>query len=386
MIALVAAFGLAATPLRDICGWPNLYPGGLFGPPTVRLAQRLLGHALNDRTVVADGNFTSTTTAAIRQFQEKAAINASESTPGHLNAGTWPKLIDVCMDTPLEKSRQLIMALQDALTFNGYAVPVTGELDTPTVQALSAFQKQRGAPFQPPGEADASTWHLLATGCRGGENGGAFWFDVGWPQGSLSVSTLNCLRARGFEYATFECWVERSTHEGAFWDGCPQNIANARAAGFVAVGVYMYPGRRGDPAAQARWLLGNLSASAVEYDALMLDIEGDDWEQYTQEENRAFLLNIKAVLDAEHVRYTVYSGRRWPSYFGEEFDAFASAPLIYAHYDGVPSLYDYVASPTYGGWESAAGKQFWDGQGAEYQLCGTGPLDWDWSPQPFWGK
>jgi hypothetical protein len=48
----------------------------------------------------------------------------------------------------------------------------------------------------------------------------------------------------------------------------------------------------------------------------------------------------------------------------------------------VPSLYDF-APASYGGWKRASGKQFWDGQAGE-RLCGTGALDWDWSPEPFW--
>ena len=51
--------------------------------------------------------------------------------------------------------------------------------------------------------------------------------------------------------------------------GCPANIANARAAGFSKVGAYMYPGRNGDPADQATWLLGNLSEHSVGFDAVM---------------------------------------------------------------------------------------------------------------------
>jgi hypothetical protein len=385
MVTLLAL--TPAIPLRDVCGWPSLYTGGLFGPPTVRLAQRMLGFVLNE-SIVADGNFTSATVASIKKFQEIAGINAS--TPGRLSAGTWPALVDACVNSSLAKSSLLTLALQDALTFNGFTTPLTGHLDDQTVQALSKFQRQRGAARQPPGSVDASTWHLLATGCRSGIDGGAFWFDAGWPQGSLDVSTLSCLHAHGFEFGTFECWVEQSRsasqphHQGSFWSECPRNVANARQAGFASVGVYMFPGRNGDPVAQTKWLLGNLSAHSVTFDAVMLDVEGDDWLQHTHEENRAFMLSIKGVLDAAHVPYTVYSGRLWPSFFGDGFTAFQDAPLIYAHYDAVPSLYDFIASPKYGGWSQAAGKQFWDGQGVEYQLCGTGPLDWDWSPQPFW--
>ena len=293
---LAAAVLAAPSSLKDICGWPSLAPGGLFGPPTVRLAQRMLGYALGDPYAVADGNFTSATVAAIEQFQKMENISANTSTPGHLNAGTWPRLVDACLTAPLAESSQLIEAAQDALTFNGFAAPVTGHLDAQTVQALSAFQQARGAPEQPPGSADAATWHLLATGCQSGADGGHFWFDAGWPQGNMSVESLSCMREHGFEFATFECWVESSGHAGKFWSGCPQNIANAHAAGFTRVGAYMYPGRNGDPTEQTRWLLGNLSEHSVDFEAIMLDVEGDDWAQHSHEENRAFMLAIKVRL------------------------------------------------------------------------------------------
>ena len=86
-----------------------------------------------------------------------------------------------------------------------------------------------------------------------------------------------------------------------------------------------------------------------------LDVEGADWAQHTHSENRAFMLSIKRVLDAAGISYTVYSGREWPQFFGDNFTEFWRAPLIYAHYDLVPSLYDFTGSAKYGGWERAAG-------------------------------
>ena len=76
----------------------------------------------------------------------------------------------------------------------------------------------------------------------------------------------------------------------------------------------------------------------------------------------------------------VYCGREWPDFFGNDFDTFSDLPLIYAHYDNVPSYYDF--SVKYGGWRTPSGKQFWDGVTGE-QICGA-DLDWDWSAVPFW--
>lgn len=346
--------------------------------------------------------FSAATASAIARFQAQAGIvNSSGVTEGFLNAGTWPALV-AAATAPLENSKQLTFAVQDALTVNGYATPLTGALDGTTRKMLTRFENDRGSAMGPSAERDDDgaaavlsvsnrTWHLLATGCNSSTppGRGAFWFDAGWPQGNMSTDTLSCLRGQGFTYATFECWVEQSAdpsaqkHSGSFWEGCVGNIARAHVAGFVAVGAYMFPGRNGDPAAQAGWLLGNLSQHGVRFDAIMLDIEGDDWAQHSQSDNVAFLRAIKRVFDAAGAHYTVYSGREWPAYFGKDFTDFSEQPLIYAHYDLVPSFYDFPAS--YGGWTAPHGKQFWDGQGNE-KMCGTGALDWDWSPAPFWRK
>ncbi len=61
-----------------------------------------------------------------------------------------------------------------------------------------------------------------------------------------------------------------------------QNVKNAWAAGFTHVGVYMFPVRAQDPATQARELISLLAQYDVQYDSVMLDIEGDDWAKYTQ--------------------------------------------------------------------------------------------------------
>ena len=85
--------------------------------------------------------------------------------------------------------------------------------------------------------------------------------------------------------------------------------------------------------------------------------------------------------ESEGWQLIVYSGRNWPTYFGDDFSDFSASPLVYAHYDNVPSTYDFDFAP-YGGWAAAAGKQFWDGIDPEI-LCEV-PMDWDWSPAPFW--
>jgi hypothetical protein len=109
--------------------------------------------------------------------------------------------------------------------------------------------------------------------------------------------------------------------------------------------------------------------------------EGDYWFDFSQEENCLFMDALKSELLAQGRRYFVYAGSQWPVYFGDNYSAYADVPLIYAHYDNIPSFYDSDYAP-YGGWARASGKQFFDGLAPEV-LCDL-PLDWDVSPEPFW--
>lgn len=305
------------------------------------------------------------------RYQELAGLPVN----GYLNIDTWPSLTGEATPLSAGASGSPVLALQDALGANGFAVPISGDFDDATTTALAAFQVDRGATVNTGLEVDAQTWHLLATQCNISMPG-HFWFDAGWPQGSLSQSTLECLLDSNFEYAIFECW--RESGGGTFWAECVDNIANAWAAGFEHVDAYMYPERYRDPAAQAQELLSNLTANGVNFGSMMMDVEGTKWDEYTQEENQDFMLSLRAVFDSAGVPITVYCGSNWDSYFGSNFTAFQDVHLIYAHYENVPSFYDFVP---YGGWEAPAGKQFWDGLDDEV-VCGQ-PLDWDWSPEPF---
>ena len=210
---------------------------------------------------------------------------------------------------------------------------------------------------------------------------GHYWFDAGWPQGAVAADTFTCLRDHGFEYTVIECWREKDS--GSFVDDCVDNVANAWKAGFETVDIYMYAERYRDPAAQANEMLTNLTASSVKFGGVMLDVEGDKWNEYTHEQNQQFMLDWRKVFDDADIPLIMYCGSQWSSYFGDEFTAFSDVPLVYAHYDNIPSFYDWDYAP-YGGWEHPAGKQFYDGIEPEI-VCGLA-LDWDWSSSPFWER
>jgi hypothetical protein len=243
----------AAFPLE--CGWPALHKGGRYGPSTVRLAQRLLGHAL-DQPLPVDGNWSDATEDATKAFQLQAGLPIT----GALDATTWPQLSASCLPLTAGANGSLVSGLQESLIFNGFDTIVSGIFDLQTQDKLGAFQRARGASRSSGDALDEQTWHLLVSGCNASAATAAYWFDAGWPQGALALEQLQCLRSTGFEFATFECWVERGY--GMFWEECVGNIARAQIAG-LKVGAYMFPHRSVDATLQVQQLVGNLSAFNV---------------------------------------------------------------------------------------------------------------------------
>lgn len=241
-VALLAALLSRAlgAPSWPPCGWPVLKQNYVRpAAQTTKLAQHLLN-------LTADGVFGPATTAAVVAFQRSAGIKPAD---GFLDAATWPALVASATPTRVGAVGAAVAGAQGALNAFGFPVAQTGRFDAATVAALGAFAAARGAADTSGTVLDAQLWHLLSSGCNASATSAAFWIDVGWPQGSLSVATLACLRAR-FGFVTFECWRETS-----FWFApCAQNVANAHAAGFARneVGVYMFPVRAADPASQVR--------------------------------------------------------------------------------------------------------------------------------------
>ena len=385
LLTLVAATAAAASaalaapsplqpPLNTLCSWPYLEPNFVRSAraPT-RVAQRLLNAALN-QSLTPDGDFGAATAAAVSAFQSAHGL----SPDGALGSATWPLLVAATTPIAAGAAGAAVGAVQDGLGTAGYAVPISGQYDAATAAALAAFQAARGASVTSGALVDAQTMHLLATGCNATLETQAFWVDIGWPQGSLSVESLTCMRETGFRFLTQEVWLEESSW---FATGV-SNIENAWAAGFEGVGAYVFPVRAHDPTQEAAQILGNLSAAKVRYSNIMIDIEGNDWSGYSQAANRDFISALRAGLEAGGAKIVVYCGEEWPQFFGANFTAFSDLPVVYAHYDNVPSYEDAVDHP-YGGWSMPSGKQFWDGAQGE-TICGLHAIDWDWSAKPFW--
>ncbi len=164
-------------------------------------------------------------------------------------------------------------------------------------------------------------------------------------------------------------------------DGPPVYFCNILLR-YRKVGVYMWPQRALPPLPQAVALLSNLRQADALFDSVMLDIEGDNWLNYSVASNQAFVLGLVSVFADANVPVAVYSGWQFEDIFGANFTALSHLPLIYPHYDNTPSYVD-ISDNLYGGWAAPAGKQFFDGAASE-QVCGSGALDWDWSQKPWW--
>lgn len=361
------------------CSFPRLCQKCIMNAGTIRVAQRLIAAALNATSYTPDGSFTAEFAANITLFQ---ALKYIPDTVGILDETTWRVLADVSTASP-SSSAVVIAALQDALVTIGFGVVTNGIWGSDTTAALSAFRASRSLPPPSvPPSTNPRDWLLLVSHCN--PSNGSFWFDAGWPQGVMDIVTLACLRYAGFEFATFECWRGRPGQEklNGWWPQCLRNLANARAAGFRKLGVYMWPQRTLPALPQATQLLRNLRAANAQFTSIMLDIEGSDWSAYNASSNQDFVLSLVSAFADSNVPVAIYCGFFFNNIFGSNFTALNHLPLIYAHYDNIPSYVDFIDNK-FGGWGHASGKQFIDGVVGE-QVCGSGALDWDWSHEPWW--
>ena len=149
----------------------------------MRLAQRLLGHALNETNFAVDGVFTDDTTKQIELFQTQVLAHLGMRTHsthtqthtrthirpharvelrcvalrvrqaglvvnGFLNADTWPTLLGGVSPLPAgpDAPAVVVQALQDSLAFNGFPTPISGIFDAATSARLASFQVQPLSP------------------------------------------------------------------------------------------------------------------------------------------------------------------------------------------------------------------------------------------------
>eukprot|EP01088_Endostelium_zonatum_P001209 TRINITY_DN11507_c0_g1_i1.p1 TRINITY_DN11507_c0_g1~~TRINITY_DN11507_c0_g1_i1.p1 ORF type:complete len:229 (+),score=50.44 TRINITY_DN11507_c0_g1_i1:44-688(+) len=185
-----------------------------------------------------------------------------------------------------------------------------------------------------------------------------------------SESSFQCLNQRGFNFAI----VRGFDSTGRVDPNCVGSIANAWAAGFAHVDVYMFPCYScGNPAGQMLSLVNHLSNGGARYGTIWVDIEGPGtyWGSSTYE-NTQFIAGLLAEGASSGATIGVYTSKsQWIPITGGATIG-SNAPLWYAAYDGVQGFGDFVP---FGGWNSPAMKQY----RGNVASCGTG-IDENWYP------
>lgn len=127
----------------------------------VTALQYLLTDAGNEVSVT--GNFATQTSAALRAYQQANGLR----TDGVAHQDTLTALgrEPIGADAPYQR-RFRVKAAQTLLALQGHPVPVTGNYDQATDQAVRALQTARGLTVS--GTVDEPTWHTLMPGPRTG--------------------------------------------------------------------------------------------------------------------------------------------------------------------------------------------------------------------------
>jgi hypothetical protein len=183
---------------------------------------------------------------------------------------------------------------------------------------------------------------------------------------AAATSDLACMVKQGYNSIVVRCF--RSI--GSVDPNCASNVANAHAAGFDTVDIYMYPSfKNGNPYAQMSALINYTQQNGVKYNTLWLDVEGT-WGATS--DNVAFfnqLLEAGEHLGAQLGVYT--SASQWPAIMGNS-TAGSIYPLWYSHYNSKQSFDDFSS---FGGWKTPYMKQYEGDQ----TVCNVG-ADLNWLP------
>ncbi|OYN96969.1 flagellum-specific peptidoglycan hydrolase FlgJ [Propionibacteriaceae bacterium ES.041] len=164
LIALLVALTLLITGVVLALNWRTDQQTSLRAGDTglrVTALQYLLVDAGNDVSVT--GNFATQTTAALRAYQQGNGLRVD----GIAHADTLSALggEPVGTDAPYQR-RFRVKAAQTLLGLQGQPVPVQGDFDQATEQAVRALQDARGLTVT--GTVDQATWETLMTGPRTG--------------------------------------------------------------------------------------------------------------------------------------------------------------------------------------------------------------------------
>ena len=137
---------------------PNLYPWD-FGSHVAELQELLRAHGFRLRI---DGDFGSTTEAAVKAFQRQHGLRVD----GVVDIKTWTALkTKIQPGTRILKQGRTggdVRELQGLLRVHGYHVSRNGIFDDDTKQAVISFQEKHK--LKPNGIVDFITWTVLRAG------------------------------------------------------------------------------------------------------------------------------------------------------------------------------------------------------------------------------
>jgi hypothetical protein len=171
----------------------------------------------------------------------------------------------------------------------------------------------------------------------------------------FSTGTLQCLKNNGFVAAIPRGYMS----VGRVDPNMVSNVANARAAGFQYVDVYMFPCPTCSSSAEQQFsqLWNAFSASHVNVGMVWLDIEGRQYWSSSTANNQSFYKQLVAATQRVGAKVGIYSSKvQWQEIFGSaSFDGGFRGPLWYAHYDNNARCSDFSA---FGGWGSPTLKQY----------------------------
>ncbi|WP_067439854.1 peptidoglycan-binding protein [Nocardioides jensenii] len=132
-------------------GWPYLNDGqSVSGVDTVKVIQHLLNH--RGHGLLVDGNFGSTSGAAVRALQKKYGLVID----GDVGAKTWAKLV---VTPARDATNNAIKGMQTALRKHSYSQAVDGGFGSVTYANLRAFQSAIGLVVD--GSCGPKTWQAL---------------------------------------------------------------------------------------------------------------------------------------------------------------------------------------------------------------------------------
>lgn len=146
----LSVFAASTSPAHAQGDWPEYTPG-MHHRVGIRGLQRLL--VARNYRVATDGVYGKQTTAALRRFQRSRGLRAH----GMASPETWRALVP-----KLQRGAkgQAVRALQEQLSFLGFATKPDGVFGAGTERTVKRFQRQ--ADIVEDGIVGTQTWRVLA--------------------------------------------------------------------------------------------------------------------------------------------------------------------------------------------------------------------------------